>query len=422
MKPQTKLFITVLLLIATLSTQAQSWMSGGPYLQELTENGVTVVFKHDLPSVSWIEVREKGSSDSKSFYEVVDGKIKAYRQVATPSPSCPIQSFAVRATGLKPATTYEYRVRARQITTQNANGVNLGISISNNYTGPWYEFKTEDPNNSEHHIFVTSDMHNHPDSLAALLRQLDYKTCDHFIYDGDMEDYMQLLDVNTIEEPFSAFINTSVNYFAKNKPFEIVRGNHETRGDISRHFSDYFPHTSGNIYNFYRWGDLAVVCLDSGEDKVDDHAEYYGMAAYYPYREIQAEWMKRIIETEEFKTAKYRLFICHFRNMASPTRNNEFDGEPHYEELFYPLVQKGNFDLAISGHAHPKTYTYYDKNYKTYGNNFEEYTNGAQRGIRIDIANGNIHIKIMSAQGDVFLDKTVKDSKSRKKLVYITTE
>lgn len=409
------------LLLFPLLACAQSWMSGGPYLQELKEDGVTVVFKHDLPSLSWIEVREKGKTDVKTFFEVVDGKIKSYPQIVTSSPSCPIQRFAIRATGLKPATTYEYRVRAKQITAQNANGTNLSAAMANSYTGPWITFNTQDPNQSEHHLFFTSDMHNHPDSLAALLRQIDYKTIDRFFYVGDMEDYMHLKN-NPIEEPFSAFLNVSVNYFAKSKPIEIVRGNHETRGDCSRHFRDYFPQTSGNIYNFYRWGDLAVVCLDGGEDKVDDHVEYYGMAAFYPYREEQAEWMKKVIETEEFKSAKYRILVCHFRSMGEPKRNNEFDGQPHYEALFYPLFKKANFDLAISGHYHPKTYTHFDKNYQSYGNTYEEYNNGAQRGIRVDIANGNIHIKIMSAQGDVFLDKTVKDSKARKKTVFITTE
>lgn len=32
------------------------------------------------------------------------------------------------------------------------------------------------------------------------------------------------------ETPFKAFIDTSVKMFATSTPFELVRGNHETRG------------------------------------------------------------------------------------------------------------------------------------------------------------------------------------------------
>ena len=59
-------------------------------------------------------------------------------------------------------------------------------------------------------------MHNRPDTLEALLKYLDYQTCDRIIYNGDMINYMQ----NGSQEPYTGFINTSVNLFARNKPFE----------------------------------------------------------------------------------------------------------------------------------------------------------------------------------------------------------
>ncbi|HBC28189.1 MAG TPA: phosphoesterase, partial [Prevotellaceae bacterium] len=140
----------------------------------------------------------------------------------------------------------------------------MSAAPADSYASDWIEFKTIDPEQSEHHLFVTSDMHNHPDTLAALLRVLDYQTIDHFLYNGDMTNYVQT--GTNGEDPYRGYINKSVELFAKHKAFEMVRGNHETRGDISRHFKDYFPRRDGHIYSASRWGDLEVIMLDCGED------------------------------------------------------------------------------------------------------------------------------------------------------------
>lgn len=415
-----RLFFSIMLTLCLLQAMAQSWMTVGPYLQELTTDGVTVVFEHGIPSVSWIEVREKGSADVTSYYQTVNGRIKAYSQILSKKNSAvPVQNFAIRAEGLKPATTYEYRVKAHKVLSENSNGVSAGTAFSTTYTGSWNQFTTQDPHQTEHHIFITSDMHNRPDTLEALLKYLDYQTCDRIIYNGDMINYMQYGS----QEPYTGFINTSVNLFAQNKPFELVRGNHETRGNLSRHFMEYFPHKSGHIYNAYRWGDLEIILLDSGEDKIDTAEEYYGMASFYSYREEMVRWFKELIQTDEFRTAKYRILICHFTmllNNDKPT--DKFGGEPQLISLLTPLLKQCDIDMLISGHYHPATYTYMEKNYNNKGNQFEEYNIGNHSAMRIDIADGNINLKIVSSLGTVLLDKKVKDAKAGRKLIYITTK
>lgn len=415
-----RLFLGVVLTLCLMPLWAQDWLTLGPYLQELTTDGVTVVFEHGIPSVSWIEVREKGSTESAQYFQTVNGRIKAYSQILnTKNSALPVQNFAIRAEGLKPGTTYEYRIKAHRVLSQNSKGVSASTAFSGIYTSAWKEFTTQDPNQTEHHIFITSDMHNRPDTLVALLKYLDYNTCDRIIYNGDMISYMQ----NGSQEPYSGFINASVNLFAQNKPFELMRGNHETRGDLSRHFMEYFPHKSGHIYNAYRWGNLEIVLLDSGEDKMDSSSEYYGMAAFYSYREEMARWFEQLIQTDEFKTAKYRIIICHFTmllNNDKPT--DKFGGEPQLIELIRPLLDRCDIDMLISGHYHPATYTYMDKNYDNKGNQFEEYNIGNHSAMRIDIADGNINLKIVSSKGLVLLDKKVKDAKANKKMVYITTK
>lgn len=414
-----RIIFSIVFALCLLQARAQSWLTAGPYLQELTPDGVTVVFEHGIPSVSWIEVREKGSTETTSYFQTVNGRVKAYSQILTNKNSAqPVQNFAIRAEGLKPATTYEYRIKAHKTLQHNSEGFTASMTTSSSYSSTWKQFTTQDPNQTEHHIFITSDMHNKPDSLEALLKFLDYKTCDRIIYNGDMTNYMQFGD----QDPYKGFINKSVSLFAQNKPFEFVRGNHETRGNMSRRFMDYFPHKSGHIYNAYRWGDLEMILLDSGEDKVDSDKEYYGMASFYSYREEMARWLEELIKTDEFRTAKYRIVICHFTLLSDDGKpTDRFGGEPQLISLILPLLKKCDIDLVISGHIHPATYTYMGKNYKGKGNQFEEYNIGAHSGMRIDIADGNVHLKIVSTEGKVLLDKNTKDVKANKIPVYITS-
>ncbi|MCF0197643.1 MAG: metallophosphoesterase, partial [Bacteroidaceae bacterium] len=361
----------------------QSWLKAGPYLQEVTDDGATVVFEHGTPSLSWVQVRVKGTTGTTNFYQIEHGQIKAYSQIAAPVASLPVQNFAIRLKGLQPATTYEYRICAKSISRANSDGFTTS-GTTPSYTSAWKTFSTQDPQATEHHLFLTSDLHNRPDTLAAQLQLLDYKTCDHFIFNGDMEEGMQFSGTFA-QNPYSAYVNKCVEMFASTKPFEVVRGNHETRGNLARHFRDYFPRQSGTIYNLYRWGDLAVLMLDCGEDKADDHEEYFGLADYYAYREQEAEWLNEVLKTDAFKTARWRLLICHVPLVWAAKIDAKTHGEGHLASQVMPILKRQQFDLAISGHTHPDTYTYYPKYVSGVSNPFEDYTIGAHSAARIDI-------------------------------------
>ena len=63
-----RLFITFGLLWFFLSAaQAQEWLKAGPYLQELTEDGVTIVFENTIKPFSWVELRRIGSTSVTKY-------------------------------------------------------------------------------------------------------------------------------------------------------------------------------------------------------------------------------------------------------------------------------------------------------------------------------------------------------------------
>ncbi len=166
-----RLFITLGLLWFFLSAaQAQEWLKAGPYLQELSEDGVTIVFENTIKPFSWVELRRIGSTSVTKYYDDRDGQHQIYSEVIAPQQAAPLQNFTIRVDGLQPATQYEYRV-----CTQLVNWVQpYSASVGDVYEGDWYTFTTLDPNATEHHLVVVSDMHCRPDVLEQTLVALDY--------------------------------------------------------------------------------------------------------------------------------------------------------------------------------------------------------------------------------------------------------
>lgn len=379
-----------LLLFFLPAVQAQDWLKAGPYLQELTEDGVTVVLENTIKPFSWVEVRKKGFTTVTKYYDDRDGQHQIYSEVQAPQLAVPLQNFTIRIDGLMPATEYEYRV-----CTQLVNWVKpYSASVGEVYEGDWYTFCTLNPEATEHHLVVVSDMHCRPDVLEQMLTALDYQTADHIIYAGDMMNNMQLQS-NTVmdpEEPYASFVNKSVDLFARNKDFIILRGEGETRGDISRFFRQYFPHRSGRLYNAYRWGDLMVIMLDGGESKADGDpmGRITNLGVFNAYREEQAEWLAQVMETEAYRTAKYRIVFSHFP-VTNETLSEEEAGAAHFAQVMLPVLNKGNVDLMVAGHRHPESYTLINKGSK--GNEFPVLVQGYNFGARIDIVDGRISIE-----------------------------
>ena len=370
---------------------AQDWLKAGPYLQELSSDGVTVVFENNIKSFSWIEMKPTGSTaNSEKYYEDKDGQHQIYSEVQAPKAAVPLQNFVIRLDGLKPGTAYDYRV-----CTQVVNWMKpYSASVGEVYRGDWHTFRTLDPSATEHHLVVVSDMLCRPDVLEQTLAALDYQSAEHIIYAGDMMNNMQIM-ANTVmdpEEPYASFVNKSVELFAYSKDFCMLRGEHETRGDIARFFHTYFPHLSGRLYNAYRWGDLMVVMLDSGESQADGDpmARTTNLGQFAQYREREARWLSALVETEEYQSAKYRIVFSHFP-VTDETLDEENAGAAHFAQLMLPILNRANVDLLVAGHRHPESYTMIDKGSK--GNGFPVLVQGYNFGARIDIVDGELTVK-----------------------------
>lgn len=379
------LFLLLCCLMPGIS-YAQSTFSidHGPYLQEVTPDGVTFVFNTSAPSFSDVELRKKGSETSTFYHHSQHGLKQANATF-----------FSVRAADLQPNTTYQYRIRAREMKSFQPYKVVFGDSI----TSQWYTFRTVNPQQKGGSIFITSDMHSQPQLLKKLLELCDYKTCTSFFYAGDMMNYMQ----HGGEHPFTSFIDASVDLFASSIPFELVRGNHETRGDLARQFPSFFPKTNGKLYGSYLLGDVMVVMLDTGEDKAETHPVYANLTDYEAYRTEQAEWLKALVNTKEYKKAKYRLVISHFP-MAMPEKDKKkgiWKGWQDTIDKFSLILNKADVDLLVAGHSH--RFFYHEPG--TENNSYPMLEQGGTCATRLDIADGRIRMKVIDKDGKPLLEK-----------------
>ena len=116
--------------------------------------------------------------------------------------------------------------------------------------------------------------------------------------------------------------------------FFFVRGNHETRGPNARTLMTYFPHPSGKNYYSFNHGDVHFIILDSGEDKPDTHPVYAGIVDFDNYRTEQAEWLKKDINSEEFKKAKYKIAVYHIPLFTGSTKHGARAGR-HGQRYHY---------------------------------------------------------------------------------------
>ena len=298
-----------------------------PYLQAPSADSMTVAWITNRLCYSWVEYGEGEKLDQKT-HEIKDGMVNAYNRVNT-----------VQLTGLKPATTYSYRVVSKEIKDFQPYQLTYGDTI----TSDIQTFTTVDSSASEVSWLVMNDIHDRPHSFAQLMALNGTDPYDYVFLNGDMFDYQtneqQLID---------HLLKPCTEVFAGKKPFLLVRGNHETRGKFARQIADYFASPSGNYFYHYQWGPVYNIVIDTGEDKPDDTPVYAGITDFDGYRKEQAKWFEKLAQTPAFKKAPFRVVMMHI----PPFYSGDWHGTLHCRELFAPLFDKYKVDLVISGHTH----------------------------------------------------------------------
>lgn len=394
--------LIVIVLLATAGVQAQTAQSAGqpftinhgPYLQGLTYDGVIVCFTTSHGALSKVELREKGSAEVRTCRTSEHGLLMANNT-----------HNVIEINDLKPATEYEYRIVSKHITRCDPYHVRFGKEVES----PWYDFRTFDPKAREVTFVVANDIHDNAEKCRKMLDVQPMDEAEIVFYNGDIMSHF-----SKEGQPFKSFIDVSVEKFAKNKPFAVVRGNHETRGHLARSYDEFIHNTrDGKYYGVYYFGDTVVVMLDGGEDKDDEHPVYAGLVDFDNYRREQAEWLKGVVASKAFRKAKNRIVIMHIppitERMAEVEENRKdvrnlltWRGNKHLGELMIPILNKADINVMLCGHLHRHVIYPVQEGVLE----FPIIANDNVSSMLVRSDDGGVHVKIVHIDGHTTFEKT----------------
>lgn len=387
MKTSVKIILLLTLMAVCPSIGHAIKITHGPYLQDVGETEATIVWVSDATSVGWVEI---APDDGSNFYAVprtkyFDSHIGIKRESLI---------HAVTVKGLQPGTKYRYRIYSKEVLSHKAIRVHYGdVAATDVFNKLPLTFTTNNRRKADMSFVMVNDIHGDKARLAKLLDKSDYKKRDMVIFNGDM---MSIFD--TENKMFDGFMDTAVVKFASEQPLYYVRGNHETRGQLASRFHDYVCPNKPNLYFTVRQGPVLFICLDTGEDKPDDDIEYAGITDYDNYRTEQAEWLKQVVASDEFKDAKFRVVIAHI-----PPRytSDAWHGDIDVREKFVPILNNAGIHLMLCGHLHQ--FVYNEPSVKA---NFPILTNSNVTAVAAETHGDKLDVKVLDVDGKITFSKS----------------
>jgi predicted phosphodiesterase len=373
---------TILVLIFSASGFAQPAQENfrinhGPYLCDMSETGVTIVWSTNRKAMSWVEVAPDDGSNFYGYerpkhYDTKYGKIQANTTL-----------HKVRINNLKPGTKYRYAIFSKELLEWPTDSkILFGTTIANAaYARNPLAFRTFSAEDDSVNFIVFNDLHGRAQFMKDMCKNVDFKKIDFVIFNGDMSTA-----INSEDQLFTDFIDPSVELFASRVPVMFTRGNHETRGTHADNLMNYFPKQNPTIYEMVKVGNAAFLMLDCGEDKPDSDIEYSGLADFDAYREEEAAWLKETVETAAYKNAKVKVAILHMPPMVS-----DWHGNLHLTQTLLPVLNGAGITAMLSGHTHR-----YSFNPPVPGKiNFPVLVNSNNALIKCEIVNGKITATII---------------------------
>ena len=344
----------------------------GPWICDMDSTGVTIIWVTDVPGISYVEMATDStdhfySKTRKRYYAAEAG-----RRILTDSVHC------VRIRGLKPDSKYRYRVVTQALKDWcNDDWVTLGgLAWSDVWKKKPYEFKTYPAKPREITFLVLNDIHERPQFMKELCKNVDLKKLDFVLLNGDMSNR-----IRSQKHIMDAYLDTCVSMFATDVPLFFNRGNHELRGEFADYLNRYFPTNNGKYYRLQHVAGVDFLFIDSGEDKPDADLEYCGIVECDQYREEQERWLRSL--QEEKKIGKYPIVV--FSHMP-PTLKN-WHGPLHMQETLTPELNKMNVSVMLSGHLH--RFDYQEPNEVI---NFPNLVNSNNTYLLCHIANGKMEV------------------------------
>jgi predicted phosphodiesterase len=212
---------------------------------------------------------------------------------------------------------------------------------------------TLDYNKKSVNFILMNDQHGNVEGTYDLLNKRISKakksnknwSADAVFFVGDMVASVDDKQVSVFNK-----ISGGVNNYPKytetplhEVPAFMTRGVNESVGKIGMDYLSHFPTSTDKPYYTVRYGSVCFIILDSGCDQKDKTTNN----DFESYRKEQAEWLAKALESEEVKSAKFKVALMHIPPIAGVAPVSK-----DLNELFVPALEKAGVTLMISGYTH----------------------------------------------------------------------
>lgn len=348
--------------VSPAAAPAGRLLGSAPALLNPAERTMDVAFAVNGDASGWVEVSR--SPDMADAVRVHSGEGPVMRVDG--------RFAVVRIRGLRPATRYWYRIGADRIELESEykpwkRGSEAG--------GEVYSFSTLGAE-AEGSFCVINDTHDRKPIVGMVLAKLAELKPSAIVWNGDARNFYR-----TAADAVGTFLKPHPGHpaYAAESPVMFVSGNHDFRGRFALRLEDLVPFrdaaerdarfASALGRNFVqRIGDVALIGLDTGEDKLDTNPRMGGIFRMAKYRELQTGWLAGEIAKPAVVTAKFKVAFCHIP-LFDPRRNENpgdvapADEDPRYRhpwaawqrtcaKMWGPLFEKAGVQLVVAGHQH----------------------------------------------------------------------
>ena len=328
---ESKVFAAKVLDIPPLEVKYQPWT----IFPDSFDNSISIVFSTTRQSPAAVDYRLKGSEKWSRAYDNQAGIMRRDETV-----------HCIRLDDLQADSVYEYRV----VLVDDAKNF-LEIPQAQVYT-----FKTAPAiaANKDFSFAVTSDLQMPDEERKIFLKKMfsspEFANSSFFAFLGDVfwtSDFDKVIIEN--------FVNFFRDATDNRMSLVMVRGNHEIYGRDSNRYFKYFksPRTVEQSYFMFTYGEVCFIVLDFLDDTPRRPApSTRSQFDFEPHFKAQAKWLRKALESPEFKQAKYRVVLAH----AAPLGNGRDFLPGNVRSLIEPLFTGKDpaykIHLYLGGHTH----------------------------------------------------------------------
>ena len=336
-------------------------ITSAPMLQNYAEDSIGVAFAVGALANGYVLIGEKPDlSDARKI------KCGGYRLTEISD-----KVSQIRVTGLKPSTKYFYKIGADRI--HYGGGYDMKI-LGTEEDPRTYSFTTAGKA-SEGHFCVINDTHVHWPGIKKTISKVNSLAPSCVIWNGDASNTQE-----TIESQIEIFLDPKISAkdYASQIPYLLSPGNHDSRGMANRHLERVWMYRQPEERSSRDWdlgrnfavrmGDVALIGLDTAEDKMDTNPIFAGLFNSAAYRLAQVDWLRDALKRKDIAKAPYLVAFCHIPLFDSRPESNPGDvapddKDPKYThdfaiwqrtcaELWTPLLEKAHCQLIITAHEH----------------------------------------------------------------------